>query len=51
MQAEEEHFARREQEAYVREQRERQEREAANLPPTQERPPKMKRKKSDCIIM
>ena len=50
MQAEEDHLARREQEAYVREQ-ERRQREEANLPPpSRERPPKEKRD-SRCIIM
>ena len=49
MQAEEEHLARREQEAYVREQ-ERRQREEANLRPSRERPPKEK-KNSGCIIM
>jgi hypothetical protein len=51
MQAEEEHLARREQEAYVREQQRRQ-REEANLQPSRERPPLAKEKKnSGCIIM
>ena len=51
MQAEEEHIARREQEAYIREQ-ERRQREEANLRPShsRERPPKEK-KDSGCIIM
>jgi len=49
MQAEEEHIARREQEAYIREQ-ERRQREEANLRPSRERPPKEK-KDSSCIIM
>ena len=49
MQAEEEHLARREQEAHVREQ-ERRQREEANSRPSRERPPKEK-KNSGCIIM
>lgn len=50
MQAEEDHLARRQQGAYLREQQARQGREEANLGPSQGRPPKEK-KKSDCIIM
>jgi len=49
MQAEEDHLARREHEAYVREQ-ERRQREEANLRPSRERPRKEK-KNSGCIIM
>lgn len=49
MQAEEEHLARQEQEAYIREQ-ERRQREEANLRPSRERPPKEK-KNSGCFIM
>lgn len=50
MQAEEDHLARRAEEAYVREQHERREREEGNVRP-QERPLKEQKKKSECIIM
>ena len=50
MQAEEDHLTRRAQEAYVREQQERREREEGNVRP-QERPLKEQKKKSECIIM
>jgi hypothetical protein len=50
MQAEEDHLARRDRDAYVREQQERRRREEGSLRPSQEKPRKEK-KRSDCIIM
>ena len=50
MQAEEDHLARRDRDAYVRERQERRQREEGNLRPSQEKSRKEK-KHPDCIIM